>query len=109
MFGRNNTILSKKNYDHVRTEYGEIIYDFEISNSDDAIPDIWNEYNYEQVPNTKSGKYQHSLLTDDNRRLSMSKNISRNLRDNLHNHKRKRNGSRKFIIKKNLNCFGIFL
>ena len=32
-------------YDHVWTEYGEIIDASQISNGDDAIDDIWNEYN----------------------------------------------------------------
>ena len=81
--GRNITVLSEKWYDHVRTEYEEIINASEISNGDDAISDVWNEYNTEKVPNTRRGKYQNSLLTDDYRKLSMSKIISKNLKENF--------------------------
>ena len=39
-----------------------IINDYEISNSDDAIADFWNEHNLEQVPDTKFSKYQTFFL-----------------------------------------------
>ena len=44
--GSNITVLYLKKYDHVRNEYGEIINASEISNGDDAIADVWNEYNF---------------------------------------------------------------
>ena len=51
MVGRNITILSKIEYNHVRIEYGEIINASEISNCDDAIDEVWNEYNHQKAPN----------------------------------------------------------
>ena len=57
MFDRNITVLSEKEYDHIRTEYREIINASEISNGDDTIANVWNEYNTEQVHNKKRGKY----------------------------------------------------
>ena len=64
-----------------------------ISNSDDAIADVWNEHNPEQVPDTKLCKYQNSLLNDYDRKMSMSRNIYRNLKENFQNHKLKHNVS----------------
>ena len=48
--GRNITVLSRTEYDHVQIEYGKIINASEISNGDDAIDDVCNEYNYHKVP-----------------------------------------------------------
>ena len=56
--------------------------------------------NTEKVPNTKRGIYQNSLLIDDDRKLNISKSISRNLKDNFQNHKLKHNVSPTFIMKK---------
>ena len=81
MVVRNITIIPEKEYDTVQNEYGEIINSFEISNSDDAKADVWNKYNTEQVPNKKRGKYQDSFLTDDDRKMSVTKKISRNLKE----------------------------
>ena len=47
VLGKNIKVLSEKEYDHVHTEYGEIINAFKLSNGDDSIADIWNEYNTE--------------------------------------------------------------
>ena len=47
--GRKITVLSKIEYDQVRTEYGEIINACEISNSAGVIDDVWNEYNHQKV------------------------------------------------------------
>ena len=88
--------FQKKEYDHVHTEYGKIINASEISNGDDAIANVWNEYNTEQFPDTKRSKYQNSLLTDDYRKLGMSKNIYRNLKEKFQNHKWKHNVSPTF-------------
>ena len=77
MLGSNIKVLSKQKYDHVWTEYGEIINAYENSNSDDEIADVWNEYNPQQVPDKKLGKYQNCLLYDDDRNLSMSSFFSR--------------------------------
>ena len=77
MVGRNNTVFSKTEYDHVPTEYGENINASEILNSDDAIASVFNEYNPQQVPDKKCGKYQNSFLTGDDRKLSMSSIFSR--------------------------------
>ena len=60
MVGRNITVLSEKYCDHVRTEYGEIINDYEISNCYDAISDFLDESNTEKVPNKRHGKYKNS-------------------------------------------------
>ena len=59
----------------------KIINASEISNSDDAIAVVWNEYYTKQVPATKYGRYQKTLHTDDTIKLGMSKKISRNLKD----------------------------
>ena len=47
MVGRNIAVLSEKEYDNSRTEYGEIINVSETSNGVDAMADVWNEYNTE--------------------------------------------------------------
>ena len=60
-----------------KPEYGGITNASDISNVDDLIGDVWNEYNPEQVIDTKCGKYQNSLPTDDDRNLSIQKNIYR--------------------------------
>ena len=62
---RNITVLSKQEYYHVQAECGEIVNASYISNGDDAIADVWVEHNPELFPDTKRGKYQNSLLTDD--------------------------------------------
>ena len=90
---RNIIVLSEKYYGNIRTEYGEIIIASEISNGDDAISDFWNENNNDKVLNTRCGKCKNSLLTDYARNLSMSKYISRNLKENFHNYKQKHNVS----------------
>ena len=77
--GRKIKVISEKEYDCVRAEYGRNINDSVFSNGDDEIADVWNEHKPKQVPDTKRGKYQNSLLTDDDNNLSMSNNISNNL------------------------------
>ena len=62
MVGRKITVLSKLKYYHVPTEYGEIINASKISNYDGAIADVLNEYNPQQVPDIKRGKYQTVCL-----------------------------------------------
>ena len=89
--GRNITFLYQKN--HVRTEYGEILNTSEISNCKDEIVDVWNESNNEKVPDIKRGKYHNSLLTDDDRSLSIPRKFSRNLKENFPNHIQKYNAS----------------
>ena len=93
---RNIKVLTKTEYNHVRTEYGEFINAYEISNGDDSIADVQNEYNPQQVTDKKHGKYQNSLITDDNRKLSESRNVSRNLKEKFHIHKCKHNASLTF-------------
>ena len=44
------TLKPFKNH-HLQTEYGRIINASEISNGDDAIADVWNEYDTATVPN----------------------------------------------------------
>ena len=41
----------------------------------------------------KCGKYLCSLLNDDDRSLSVSMNVSKNIKENFPNHKRKHNVS----------------
>ena len=53
--------------------------------------DVLNEHNPEKVLDTEHGKYQNSLLTDDDIKLSISNKISKNLKENFHNHKWKHN------------------
>ena len=50
---------SKTEYDHVRSEYGEIINASKISNCDDAITDFWNKYNPQQVPEKNTVNIKH--------------------------------------------------
>ena len=57
----------------------------------------------------KCGKYQHCLLTDNDKNLSMSKNISRNLKEGFQNHKRKHNASLTFYHEKNTKKLEDFL
>ena len=93
MAGRNITVLLKIEYDHVWTEYGEIINAYEISNGDDSIDDVWIKYNPHQVPDIKCGKYQNSLLTDDDIKLIIPRKYSGNFKYNFPDHKRKHNVS----------------
>ena len=83
MVRRNINALSEEEYNHVWAEYGKFINASKISNGDDAIADVWNEHNREQVPDTKRGERQNVLLTDDDIILSMSNNISKNLKKNF--------------------------
>ena len=76
-------IYSKNN--NVRIEYGEIINASEISNGDDAMDDVWNEYNHQKVPDKEHSKFLNSLITDDDRKLMISRKSSRNLKANLKN------------------------
>ena len=78
--GRNIKSPLKIEYYHVRTEYGEIINATETSNGDDAIADVWNEYNPKKVTDKKSNKHQNGLLNNDDRNLSTSRNLSRNFK-----------------------------
>ena len=80
VFGRNITVLSKLENDHVRTIYGEMINYSEISNGDDAINDAWNVYNHQKVPDKKCGKFQNKLITDDDIKLMISRKSSSNLK-----------------------------
>ena len=108
MVGRNITVF-KKIYDHVRTEYGEIINASKISNGDDAIADVLNKYNPQQVLDTKHGKYQNILPTDDDIKMSMSRNFSTNFKENFQKQKWKHNMSLKFYhenIPRSLRIFG---
>ena len=77
--GRRIIVLSKKQLDHVRTAYGEIINAPEISNGKDEIDHVWNESDNENFPDKKSGKYHNIFLTDYDRRLIITRNISRDL------------------------------
>ena len=89
MVGRNIIVLLTTEYDHFRTECLEIIYVSEISNGDDVEAEVWDEYKSQQVPDTILGKYQDSFLTNNDRKLNMSRNISRNLKEIFQDHKRK--------------------
>ena len=88
LVGSNIIVLSGQEYDHVRAEHRKNINAYEIPNGDDAIADVWDEHNPEQVPGTKHGKYQNSFLTDDDIYLSLSNNISNHLKKKIQNHKR---------------------
>ena len=65
-------LLKKKELYHVWYEYGEIVNASEISKVIYEIYDVWNESDNETVPEKKRGKYHSSLLTDDDRSLSVS-------------------------------------
>ena len=58
MVGRNITVLSKIEFDHVRIEYGEIINAYEISNGYDAIDDAWNVYDHQKVPDKNAVNFK---------------------------------------------------
>ena len=90
MVGRSITVLLKIEYDHARTEYGEVINASEISNSDDAIYDVWNEFMKRKVPDIKRSKCQNSLITDDDIKMGISMYYKRNLKENFTNHKQKK-------------------
>ena len=109
MVGRSIKVLSKTEYAHVRNEYGEIINASEISNSDNGIDNVWNEYNAEKVPDIKYYEYQNSLLTGNDRNLNMSWNYSRNLKENFSNHKRKHNVSLSLYHETNIKIIEFFL
>ena len=47
--GRNITVLSKSELDHVRFEYGKIVNSSDISNGDE-IDDVWNKSDDGTVP-----------------------------------------------------------
>ena len=53
--------------------------------------DVWNESDIETVPGKKCGKYLSSFHTDDDRSLSVSRNFSKNIKENFLNQKRKHN------------------
>ena len=109
MVVRNITFLSEKEYDHVWTEYGEIINASDISNGDDVIADVWNEYGTKQVIGKKHGKQQNSFLTDDSIKLINPKNISRSLKEDFQNHKRKHNVSLTLYHEKYTKKLEVFL
>ena len=88
-------LLFQKKIDTVRSEYGEIVNDSEISNGIDEIYYVWNESGNETVPDKKCVNYHSSFLTGDDISLSVSRNFSNNSKENLLNHKRKHNVSLK--------------
>ena len=59
---RSIIILSKQEYNYVYIEYGEIISASEIVNEYDAIYDVWNVYNIQNILDRKQGKFPISLL-----------------------------------------------
>ena len=67
--------------------------DSKISNCIDEIYYVCNEPNIETVPRGKRDKYHRIFLTDDDRTLSVSRNLSNNFKWNFTNHKHKHNVS----------------
>ena len=61
----------------------------EISNGIDQIDDVWNQSENETVPDKKRIKSNRSLLTDDERRLMVSRKSSNELKHNFTPHKQK--------------------
>ena len=64
-----------------------------ILNGDDTIYDVYNEYNHKKVTDKKRGRYQFFKITDDNRKLMISRQSYSNLKENFLNHKWKHNVS----------------
>ena len=60
-------------------------------------------------PDFKSGKYHNSLLTDDDKSLSVSRNFSNNFKEKFPNHKRKHNMSLKLWHEVNTKKLEYFL
>ena len=83
VFGKNITVISKRELDTLRTEYGENINNYEISNSIHEKYDVWNESDIETVTDKKRGKYLSTLLNDYDRSLSVSRNFLRILNINF--------------------------
>ena len=71
MVGRTSNSFQNKNIIVPGMETEKSLMLQKYSNGDDKIPDVCNEHNTEQVPDTKRGKYQNCLLTDDDISLSM--------------------------------------
>ena len=90
---RNITVFSKTELYVVRFEYGGIVNYSEISNGIDKIDDVWNKSDHETVPDKRRIKYNKSLLTDDDRRLMVSRNSSNKWKHNFPHHQQKSNVS----------------
>ena len=69
--GRENVTSLWLFLDNVRSEYGDIVNASEISNGIDEIYHVWNESDNENAPDKNAGKYHNSLVTDDDRSLSV--------------------------------------
>ena len=80
---RNIIVIWNIYYYHVPIEYGENNNSSEISNVDDAIDDVWYEYNHQKFPDKKRGKYQNILNTDDDKKLMISRKSSWSLNENF--------------------------
>ena len=70
--GRNITVLSKTELDNVRLKYGKIVNSSETLNGDE-IDDVWNQSDDETGPKTKRRKSNRSVLTDDERKMVLSR------------------------------------
>ena len=108
MVGRNIAVLSKIEYYPLQIEYREIINAFGTSNGDDAVDCVWNEYNYQKFSRKKLGKYQTSLITDDDRKLIILRQSSKHLEENFLNNKLKHNASLTLYQKINTKHLRIF-
>ena len=79
VFGRNITVIKKK-IRYCPFLIWRIVNAYEISNGIDEIFLVWNESNNETFPAKKRGKHNSSLITNDNRSLSVSRDFSNNLK-----------------------------
>ena len=88
---RSIIILSKQEYNYVYIEYGEIISASEIVNEYDAIYDVWNVYNIQNISDRKQGKFPNKFITEGDRKDTISKKASRKSKDTFPEKKRKHN------------------
>ena len=91
MVERSIIILSKQEYNYVYIEYGEIISASEIVNEYDAIYDVWNVYNIQNISDRNHGKFPNKFITEGDRKDTISKKASRKSKDTFPEKKRKHN------------------
>ena len=68
MVKQNITVLLKQECDDFCIEYGWILIDSVITNSDDAIDDVWNVFNIQKGPDRKRGKLLNNFIYENDRR-----------------------------------------
>ena len=95
MIERNITVLSKKQYDDVHIEYGEIINTSVIPKVDGAIYAVWDVYNSHKVTNRKCSKFTERFISEHDRKYIISIKAYGKLKCNSSENKWKHNVSLK--------------